>query len=117
MINKYYGVYALDAIITITKEGVIESINPACEKIFGYSKEELIGHKVNMLMPEPYCTEHDQYIQNYLTTGIPKVIGSIREVMAKRKDGTEFPIELAMGEVIFGDSRRVRLMLNSCRVD
>jgi len=106
MINKYYGVYALDAIITITKEGVIESINPACEKIFGYSKEELIGHKINMLMPEPYCTEHDQYIQNYLTTGIPKVIGSIREVMAKRKDGTEFPIELAMGEVIFGDSRR-----------
>jgi PAS domain S-box-containing protein len=96
----------LDAIITITKEGVIESINPACEKIFGYSKEELIGHKVNMLMPEPYCTEHDQYIQNYLTTGIPKVIGSIREVMAKHKDGTEFPIELAMGEVIFGDSRR-----------
>jgi PAS domain S-box-containing protein len=96
----------LDAIITITKEGVIESINPACEKIFGYSKEELIGHKINMLMPEPYCTEHDQYIQNYLTTGIPKVIGSIREVMAKHKDGTEFPIELAMGEVIFGDSRR-----------
>lgn len=96
---------ALDAIITITKQGIIESVNPACEKIFGYNKEELIGHKINMLMPEPYCSEHDQYLINYLTTGIPKVIGSVREVKGKRKNGTEFPIELAMGEVNFGESR------------
>jgi len=90
---------AVDAIITINEHGHIELFNPAAEKIFGYSADELIGRNVSHLMPQPYRSEHDSYIQNFLTTGIKKIIGIGREVSGMRKDGTVFPLELAVSQV------------------
>ena len=96
---------AVDAIITITDSGMIESVNPATEKLFGYQADELLGNNVNMLMPPPYEPEHDGYIQNYLKSGIKKIIGIGREVVARRKDGSVFPIHLAVSEIEVSDKR------------
>ncbi len=95
-----------DAIITIDTEARIESFNIAAENMFGYSAGEVIGKNVHILMPEPYRTEHDGYMHRYETTGERRIIGIGREVVGLRKDGTTFPIELAVGEVEFGDQRR-----------
>jgi PAS domain S-box-containing protein len=90
---------APDAIITIDEEGIIRSFNPAAEKIFGYGAAEAIGNNVNMLIPEPYHSEHDAYIQRYLQTGQARIIGRPRELTAKRRDGSAFPIELVISEM------------------
>lgn len=90
---------AADAIITIDSQGKIESVNPATEKMFGYSSEELIGQNIKILMPSPYAEEHDGYLQRYLETGEAKIIGKGREVTGKRKNGSTFPIDLAVSEV------------------
>ena len=90
---------AADAIITIDKHGVIESVNPASERMFGYSASELLGKNVRILMPSPYAQQHDRYIAEYLKTGVKKIIGTGREAVAKRKDGSVFPIDLAVSEV------------------
>lgn len=95
----------LDAIITICLDGTIESVNAAAEKMFGYTANEIIGRNVSVLMPPPFRDEHDQYLHNYLDTGVAKIIGIGREAMAVRKDGTEFPIDLAVTEVKFGNRR------------
>lgn len=90
---------AVDAIITIDRKGVIDSFNPAAERIFGYRKEEVIGGPVHRLMPTPQREEHQSYIDNYLNTGIKKIIGIGREVVGLRKDGSTFPMDLAVSEI------------------
>jgi PAS domain S-box-containing protein len=95
----------VDAVITIDVHGIILSFNRAAEKIFGYPANEVLSRKVNMLMPEPYQSEHDHYIHNYLTTGMPKIIGIGREVVGRRKDGVVFPMELAVSEARVGEQR------------
>ncbi|MFZ2311690.1 MAG: PAS domain S-box protein [Methylobacter sp.] len=90
---------SLDAIITADTSGTIQSVNPATERIFGYNSEELLGHNVKLLMPEPHHSRHDRYLENYLKTGRAKMLGTVREMSALRKDGTVFPVELAVTEV------------------
>jgi two-component system, LuxR family, sensor kinase FixL len=90
---------AIDGIITIDTRGIVETVNPAISKIFGYTPEEIIGNNIKMLMPEPDKSNHDQYIHNYLTTGVKKIIGIGREVLGRKKDGTVFPFLLSISEV------------------
>ena len=92
----------VDGIITIDAEGVVESFNPAAERIFGYPADEVIGNNVNMLMPAPHAQAHDTYLRNYRVTGVARVIGIGREVEGQRRDGSAFPMELAVSEITRG---------------
>gem|GEM_PF-1637863 len=94
---------AVDGIISIDERGTILSVNPVCEKIFGYTRAEMMGENVRMLMPEPYRSEHDGYLANYARTGEAKVIGVGREVEGRRKDGSVFPLDLAVARVELSD--------------
>ncbi|MCH8208756.1 MAG: PAS domain S-box protein, partial [Nitrospinae bacterium] len=96
----------LDPIITIDEKGMIRKFNPAAQNLFLWREEDILGKNVNVLMPEPYCSEHDQYIKKYLETGIPRVIGIGREVKGLRKNGTTFPLELGINEM-FVDGQRI----------
>ena len=93
---------AVDAIITIDQDGIIHSFNPAAEEIFGYESEEIIGRNVSELMPQPHRDKHDGYIQRYLETGQKRIIGIGREVEGIRRDGSRFPMELAVSELDLG---------------
>lgn len=93
----------VDGIISINEKGKITTYNKACERIFQYSADEVIGKNVKILMPKPYFKEHDQYISHYLNTGIKRALGMLRRVEGKRKDGSVFPMELSVGKVDLPD--------------
>jgi PAS domain S-box-containing protein len=93
---------AVDGVILIDANGTIVTFNPACEKLFGYTADEVIGKNVRMLMPTPYREQHDRYLENYLRTGEAKIIGIGREVTGRRKDGSTFPMDLSVGEATQG---------------
>lgn len=89
---------AVDAIICIDASGIVQMINPAGERLFGYRADEVIGKNVKLLMPSPYREEHDSYLERYLRTGEKHIIGIGREAAAQRKDGSVFPIDLSVAE-------------------
>jgi len=92
-----------DATVVIERDGTIVSFNAAAIRQFGYTEDEVMGRNVRMLMPEPYKREHDGYIQRYLMTGEKRIIGVDRVVVGSRKDGSTFPMKLAVGEMKSGD--------------
>ncbi len=94
-----------DAIVTIDEHGAIETFNPAATRIFGFDAAEVIGRPVNILMPEPHRSRHDEYIARYLATGDGGAVGRCRELTARRKDGSLLPIELTIGEAVLGERR------------
>ncbi|MBJ3783163.1 PAS domain S-box protein [Devosia sediminis] len=89
---------AVDAIITIDGRGTITTVNPAAARLFDYPQDAFIGQNVHFLMPEPYHSAHDGYIANYRRTGAAKIIGIGREVTGRRRDGSLFPMHLAVSE-------------------
>jgi len=97
---------AVNGIITIDQQGTIELFNPAAEKIFGYTAQEVLGSNVNILMPEPDSGQHDHYLNTYLETGMAKIIGIGREVTAQRKDKILFPMDLSISEMISGNKKK-----------
>ncbi|MBV8648927.1 PAS domain S-box protein [Paludibacterium sp.] len=96
---------AVNPIITIDPGGIVRSFNPAAVRLFGYEAREVIGQNVKMLMPSPYQEEHDGYLARYLREGNPRVIGQGREVLARRKDQSVFPIHLSVGEMKVASGR------------
>lgn len=96
---------AVDAIISIDEQGIVHLVNPAAERMFGYSAQEMVGKNVSQLMPLPFCDEHDTYLAHYLATGEKKIIGIGREVIGRKKDGTTFPMDLSVAEAALGQDR------------
>ena len=90
---------APDAIVVIDETGVIDTVNPAAERLFGYASDELVGENVRILMPSPYREAHDAHLARYRDTGRKRVIGIGRVVVGRRKDGTTFPARLSIGEI------------------
>ncbi len=89
---------AVDGVIVIDSRGTVQVFNPACERLFGYRADEVIGQNVRMLMPPPFRDEHDGYLGNYHRTGERKIIGIGRAVTGQRRDGSTFPMHLSVGE-------------------
>ena len=89
---------AADGMVIINDRGQVLAFNKACERLFGYEASDLLGRNVSRIMPKNHAEAHDHYVQNYLETGEKKIIGIGREVQARHKDGTVFPIELSVGE-------------------
>jgi two-component system, LuxR family, sensor kinase FixL len=92
-----------DAMIVIDADGIVQSFSSAAERLFGYSRAEVLGKNVKMLMPSPYRENHDDYMKRYMRTGERRIIGIGRLVVGERKDGSTFPMELAVGEMRSGD--------------
>jgi PAS domain S-box-containing protein len=97
----------INGIITIDEKGSITTFNPAAEKIFGYAATEVLGRNVSLLMPDPYHSQHDGYLQHFLRTGEQKVIGLGREVTGLRKNGGTFPMFLALGHAVLSNGRHL----------
>jgi len=98
---------AVDGLVTINERGIIESANPAAERMFGWDASELVGRNVSMLMPEPDRSAHDGYLRRYLMTRERRVIGIGREMRGLRRDGTLFPMDLAISETPLPSGRRI----------
>ena len=94
-----------DAMVVIDETGHIQSFSLAAERLFGWSADEVRGQNVKMLMPAPYREQHDGYLQRYRTTGEKRIIGIGRVVVGRRRDGSDFPMELAVGEMRSSDRR------------
>jgi two-component system sensor kinase FixL len=94
-----------DAMVIIDERGIMQSFSQAAQRLFGWRPEEVIGRNVSMLMPSPYREEHDSYLERYLSTGERRIIGIGRVVVGERKDGSTFPMELAVGEARTGEVR------------
>ncbi|MEM5474296.1 PAS domain-containing sensor histidine kinase [Hoeflea sp. AS60] len=94
---------AVDGIVTIDRNGTILTVNRACEDMFGYRREEMIGENVKMMMPKRYSDEHDGYLDSYHRTGQAKIIGIGRELEGRRSDGSVFPVELAVARISLAD--------------
>ena len=94
-----------DGMVVIDEHGIIQSFSATAERMFGFTAQEVCGCNVNMLMPSPYREGHDSYIARYLATGERRIIGLGRVVTGQHKDGSTFPIELAVGEVRTGGHR------------
>ena len=92
----------VDSVIVIDDTGHITAFNASAEKMFDWKADEVIGRNVNIIMPAPHAEQHDQYIQNYLDTGNSKIIGKLREVEAKRKDGSLVPVEISVTKMVLG---------------
>ena len=105
MVTRMQALFETKAIgiVVIDKSYRIEAFNPASEDLFGYTKAEVLGCNVNILMPEPYHSEHDAYIDHYVKTGQKKIIGIGREVVGKRKNGTTFAMQLLVGDQGYGE--------------
>jgi two-component system, sensor histidine kinase and response regulator len=97
--------HVVDGIITIDDRGTVTTFNPAAERIFGYAAQEVVGQNIKMVMAEPYQSQHDGYLANYLRTGQAKIIGIGREVVGRRKNGLTFPLDLAISAFRLGQRR------------
>ena len=95
-----------DAMVVIDERGVIQSFSATAERLFGFAIDEVTGRNVSTLMPAPYRQEHDSYLSRYLSTGDRRVIGTGRVVVGQRKDGSTFPMELSVGEVVLQGKRQ-----------
>jgi len=93
---------AVNPIITIDAVGHIRSFNHSAEKLLGYQQDEVVGKNVRILMPEPYHSKHDGYINNFMSGGAPRIIGKGREVVAQCEDGKQIPIHLSVGKMDMG---------------
>jgi len=91
-----------DALVTSDNQGVIERFNPAAERMFGWTREQVVGRNVSVLMPEPHASRHDEYIHKYLKTRKAKVMGVFRELEGKRRDGSLVPIEIEASDLRIG---------------
>jgi two-component system sensor kinase FixL len=108
---------AVDAIILMDHRGFVAAFNRSAERLFGYSAAEMVGQNVTLLMPEPYRSQHDAYLERYLATGVAHIIGVGRDVEALRKDGTVFPAHLSVGRIAGSEPPRFVGMLRDITVE
>ena len=106
---------AVDGIIVIDDKARILVFNEACEHLFGYAAAEVLGQNIKRIMPPEYGEQHDDYVANYVLTGVQKVIGVGREVRGRHRDGTVFPIELSVGEAMTPEGRQFIGILRDLR--
>lgn len=95
-----------DAVVTIDDHGKISGFNPSAETLFGYKEQDLLGQNVNVLMPEPYHSAHDGYLEHYAETGEKRIIGTIREVSGRRNDGSTFPLDISISVLSEGQEKQ-----------
>ncbi|MEG3637829.1 transporter substrate-binding domain-containing protein [Magnetococcus sp. PR-3] len=96
---------AVDGIIMIGERGIVHEFSPAAERMFGYSRDEMMGQNIKQIMPEPDRSSHDGYLDRYLTTGVARLLNKLREVKGQHKDGTTFTMDLSVAETFIGGER------------